>query len=71
MSTITEPCPSCTDGAGPMGIYSPRPPRCEDCQGTGTVLRCSQCGRKVEGDRCEDCEGDAANARLDRQKEER
>ena len=57
-----HPCPSCRDGAGPMGQYSPRPPVCEDCQGTGTVLRCSQCWRKVEGDSCEWCEGDAANA---------
>lgn len=65
MITIEEhPCPSCTDGAGPMGQYSPRPPVCEDCQGTGTVLLCSQCWRKVEGDRCEDCEGDGAEYKL-------
>jgi DnaJ-class molecular chaperone len=32
-------CPSCNGtGAGPMGAYSPRPPKCLDCGGTGRRL---------------------------------
>jgi hypothetical protein len=39
-------CPSCNGtGAGPTGPYSPRPPKCLDCDGTGKVddpcLTCS------------------------------
>ena len=55
IKTEKHPCPSCVNGAGPMGLYSARPPRCEDCYGTGYVLRCSRCGEVVGVEGCEYC----------------
>jgi hypothetical protein len=60
-------CPSCRGtGYGPMGVYSTRPPRCEDCAGEGVrpPAFCPDCGRSAfefDGDQwlCLVCEAEA------------
>ena len=47
-------CPGCGGwGDGPMGPYSPRPPVCLECDGTGEFEACSDCMAAVVDGRCE------------------